>query len=370
VADSRRPPRYPAHVGPDLATATTADGVSIAWTSFGAGPTLIHLPGVPFSNVEGEWRIPALRDAYGQLGREVRLIQYDGRGTGRSQRDVTDLSLDAYVRDLDAVVEAAVVERVVLLGFYHSVTHAIAWAARHPDRVRGLVLFGGALRGWDPMRGSGTQALLSLIERDWDTFVESAAHAWLGWPAGDEGRLAAEWFRTATTPAVARATLQAAYDIDVTEDAARVTAAALVLHRADATVIPFELSSELARALPAGRLEILAGSSASLFFEGADEVVSRIIAFVRDPLAPAPAMATAAGHAADPASASPGLAALSPRETDVLRLLAGGESNGQIAADLGISINTVERHVSNLYRKIEARGRADATAWAIRHGIA
>ena len=363
-----RRPRYPPFVGPDLNFATAADGVSIAWSSIGSGPTLIHLPGVPFSNVEGEWRIPVLQDTFGQLGREVRLIQYDGRGTGRSQRDVTDLSLEAYVGDLEAVVEAAAVERVVLLGFYHSVTHAIAWAARHPERVRGLILFGGALRGWDPMRGSGTQALLSLIERDWDTFVESAAHAWLGWPAGDEGRLAAEWFRASTTPAVARATLQAAYDIDVTEDAARVTAPALVLHRADATVIPFELSSELARALPAGRLEILLGSSASLFFEGADQVAARLIAFVRDPLAPAPA--TPAGHAAEPASTSPGSAGLSPRETDVLRLLAGGETNGQIAADLGISINTVERHVSNLYRKIDARGRADATAWAIRHGIA
>jgi len=354
-------------VEPDVAIATGADGVRIAWTSFGAGPTLVHLPGVPFSNVEGEWRIPALGQVFDQLGREVRLIQYDGRGTGRSQRDVTDLSLAAFVHDLDAVVEAAGAERVVLLGFYHSVTHAIAWAARHPDRVRGLVLFGGATRGWDPMRGSGTQALLSLIERDWDTFVESAAHAWLGWPAGEEGRLAAEWFRTATTPAVARATLQAAYDIDVTEDAAHVTAPALVLHRADATVIPFELSSELARALPAGRLEILPGSSASLFFEGADQVVARLIAFVRDPFAQPPTTATGG---VQPTPYVPGQGALSPRETEVLRLLANGDTNGQIAARLSISINTVERHVSNLYRKIDARGRADATAWAIRNGVA
>jgi DNA-binding NarL/FixJ family response regulator len=61
---------------------------------------------------------------------------------------------------------------------------------------------------------------------------------------------------------------------------------------------------------------------------------------------------------------------LSPREIEVLRLLAGGESNGQIAARLGLSINTVERHVVNIYRKIDARGRAEATAWAIRNGVA
>jgi len=351
-------------VRPELSFATAADGTRIAWTSVGHGPALIHLPGVPFSNVEGEWRIPLLERAFSELGEQVRFIQYDGRGTGRSQRDVTDFSLEAYVSDLDAVVEASGAERVVLLGFFHSATHAIAWAARHPERVRGLVLFGGTMRGWDAMKGTGTQALLSLIERDWDTFVESAAHAWLGWPAGDEGRLAAEWFRTATTPAVARATLQAAYSIDVTADAARVTSPALVLHRADATVIPFELSADLARALPDGRLEILPGSSAGLFFEGTEQVVDRLIAFVRDPAA---GPTSADGRRARPMRGSGGL---SPRETEVLHLLAGGDSNGQIAARLGLSINTVERHVSNTYRKIDARGRAEATAWAIRNGVA
>lgn len=350
---------------PTLATATAADGTRIAWTSIGDGSTLIHMPGVPFSNVEGEWRIPLLRRLFTDLAGHVRFIQYDGRGTGRSQREVSDLSLGGYLLDVDAVVEASGASQVVLLGFYHSVTHAVAWAARHPERVRGLVLFGGALRGMDPMQGPGTQALLSLIERDWDTFVESAAHAWLGWPEGDEGRLAADWFRTSTTPTVARATLQAAYAIDVTADAARVRCPALVLHRVDATVIPIDLSADLAQALPNGRLEMLPGASASLFFEDGDQVVERLIEFVEDPAAAHPVTATALGR-----RRARGSGALTPREIEVLRLLANGESNGQIAASLEISINTVERHVANLYRKIDARGRADATAWAIRNGVA
>ena len=62
--------------------------------------------------------------------------------------------------------------------------------------------------------------------------------------------------------------------------------------------------------------------------------------------------------------------ALTPRELEVLRLVAAGASNGEIAATLGLSINTVERHVGNIYRKIDARGRADATAYAIRRGLA
>jgi pimeloyl-ACP methyl ester carboxylesterase/DNA-binding CsgD family transcriptional regulator len=351
---------------PRIEFAAAGDGTRIAWTAAGDGPAVVLMPGVPLSNFEAEWRIPAMRRAYTRLAERVRLIQYDGRGTGRSQRDVTDLTLEAHLRDLDAVLDAARVRDVVLLGFYHSVITALAWAARHPDRTRGLVLFGGAARGWDPMREAGTQALLSLIDRDWDTFVESAAHAWLGWPDDAEGRLAAEAFRTATSPAVARATLQASAEMDVTAEAATIRAPALVLHRRDAQVIPLDVSRALADLLPNGRLEILPGPSATLFFESNDDVADRLTAFALDPGAPASASKAAARRSG---STDTGLPELSPREREVLRLVAGGESNGQIAARLGLSINTVERHVSNLYRKIDARGRADATAWAVRRGL-
>jgi pimeloyl-ACP methyl ester carboxylesterase/DNA-binding CsgD family transcriptional regulator len=344
---------------PTIRQARTTDGVSIAWTSVGAGPPLILMPGVPFSNLTAEWRIPLLREAYERLAQDVRLIQYDGRGSGNSQRDVDDFSLDAMVRDLEAVVNAAGLVRYTLLGFYHSCTAAIAEAARHPEQVKGLLLFGGAARGWTAMSGPGIQALLSLIDRDWNTFAESIAHAWLGWDAGAEGELAAEGFRTATTPAVARATMEAASQVDVSAEAARVRCPALVLHRAGATVIPPEASAELVRLLPNGRLEVLEGSSATLFFEGTDEVIETIARFV-----------TGRGwtRAAAPAPASDG--GLTPRERDVLRLVAAGETNAEIGRRLGVTINTVERHVANLYRKIDARGRADATAYAIRNGLA
>jgi pimeloyl-ACP methyl ester carboxylesterase/DNA-binding CsgD family transcriptional regulator len=354
--------RYAPSVEPTLELATSADGVRIGWMSSGDGPALLHLPGIPFSNAEAEWRIPVLRQAFTRLGEHLRFIQFDGRGTGRSQRDVTDLSLEAYLGDLDGVVDAAGVETCVLLGYYGSAAHAIAWAARHPERVRGLILFGAAPSHGDTMQATGTQALLGLIERDWDTFVESVTHAWLGWPIGDEGRLAADSFRASTTPSVARASLQAAGELDVTADAARVSCPTLVLHRADATVISIAASEDLARAFPDGRLEILPGSSAGLFFEAGDLVVDRLVEFVKDPVG---------GGAADRGRRSGTTASgrLSPREIEVLRLLAGGETNGQIAARLGLSINTVERHVVNIYRKIEARGRAEATAWALRNGV-
>jgi len=355
-------------VEPRIEYTETSDGVRIAWTATGSGPTLVALPGVPFGDFAAEWRIPVLRRAYLGLTGTVRLVQFDTRGSGHSQRDVPDLSFDATLRDLDAVLEAAGVDRCVLLGFYHSCLHAVAYAARHPERVRGLVLFGGSLRGWDAMRGPGTQALLSLIDRDWDTFVESIAHAWLGWPAGEDGRLAADWFRNATTPEVARRVFRDASAIDVTADAAVVAVDALVLHRRDAPVIPLDVSEALTTALPKGTLRVLDGASASLFFERMEETIG----VLRD----ATTGVVAGGRPGSPSgsrstrSSGPAGDALTQRELEVLRLIAAGSSNGEIAATLGLSINTVERHVGNIYRKIDARGRADATAYAIRRGLA
>ncbi len=345
---------------PVLEYVRTPDEVTIAHASTGTGPPIVMMPGVPFSNLAAEWRIPVMRGAFLALADELRLVQYDGRGTGHSQRDVSDVSFDAMLRDLEAVIAAQHLERFALLGFYHSCLHALAYAARHPERVTAVVLFGGVARGWDVMRGPGTQALLSLIEQDWDTFVESATHAWLGWPAGEDGRLAAEWFRTATTPAMARAVLREASAIDVTDELPSIRCPVLVLHRAG-TPVPLESSQDLVERLPHGRLQMLGGTAASLFFETPNEVVDAISSFV---LGDRPARMPRAGRAVPPA---PGL---SPRELDVLRLIAAGETNAEIARRLDLSINTVERHAANVYRKIEARGRADATAFAIRNGLA
>ncbi|MEP6639080.1 MAG: alpha/beta fold hydrolase [Chloroflexota bacterium] len=366
---------------PTIRQARTSDGVSIAYAVAGpaAGPVVVMLPGIPLSDFAAEWRIPSHERAYERLTSRLRLVQFDGRGTGHSQRDVEEVGLEAFLRDLDAVLDAEAIGRVVLVGFYHSVMEAIAWAARHSDRAAGLILFGGGPNGWSLMSGAATQALLTLIERDWDTFVESITHAWLGWPAGDEGRLAADWFRTATTPAVARATLEAASEIDVTGDLPDVRCPVLVLHRAEATVIPLGISEALVAGLPNARLTVLPGQSASLFIETADEAVDAIVAFALDPArvvadGPAPSTTSAATPASPPDAGLAGPtaipASLTNRELEVLRLIAAGESNGEIAAALGISINTVERHVTTIYRKVEARGRTDATAWAIRHGLA
>jgi pimeloyl-ACP methyl ester carboxylesterase/DNA-binding CsgD family transcriptional regulator len=342
--------------------------VTLAFTVIGDGPPLVLVPWVPFSNLRMEWENPLMGPVYAHLARRLTLIQYDGRGTGHSQRDVSDLSLDAVLADLEAVVDRAGVREISLLGQYNSCPHALAYAARHPDRVQRVALFGGSARGWTAMSASETQALLSLIEKDWDMFADTAAHQWMGWSAGEAGRALANGFRDAVTPQTARATLQAGSAVDVTDELPRVSAPTLVLHRRGATQIPLEVSQALAAGLPKGSLVVLDGSLPNLFLENADEVVRILIDFFHDGIEPAEV--TPATRQPGENRLPPAPSGLSHRELEVLRLLAGGDSNSEIAKRLQLSTHTVERHVANIYRKIDARGRADATAYALRHDLA
>jgi pimeloyl-ACP methyl ester carboxylesterase len=113
---------------PRISYARSADGVSLAFTMAGDGPALVFVPWVPFSNLRMEWQNPLLGSAFEQLARRLTLVHYDGRGTGHSQRDVTDLSLEAMVSDLEAVIDRAGLAQVSLLGQYNSCPHAIAYA--------------------------------------------------------------------------------------------------------------------------------------------------------------------------------------------------------------------------------------------------
>src|SRR5690242_9587451 len=348
---------------PRISYAHSADGVSLAFTVVGDGPALVFVPWVPFSNLRMEWQNPLLHRVFEQLAQELTLVHYDGRGTGHSQRDVTDVSLEAMVCDLEAVIGRTGLAQVSLLGQYNSCPHAIAYAARHPERVSRMVLFGGSARGWTAMSARQTQAMLSLIEQDWDLFADTAAHQWMGWSAGEAGRAVADAIRAAVTPQIARATMQASSAADVTELLPRVAARTLVLHPRDMAQIPVNVARSLAMSLPRGRLILLEGAQPVLFAEDPREVVSLLVGFFGDGIEPAEAPPEG-GRAA---LRSDGL---SRRELEVLRLVAGGESNAQIARRLGLSTHTVERHITNLYRKIGARGRADATAYALRSGLA
>src|SRR6185437_14721941 len=119
VAARRRGGR-PMRESPRIDRTRSVDGVTLAFTLTGHGPPLVLVPWVPFSNLQLEETNPLLHAVFERLARRVTLVRYDGRGTGLSQRDVTDLSLDAMVADLEAVLAAARMDEVSLLGQYNA----------------------------------------------------------------------------------------------------------------------------------------------------------------------------------------------------------------------------------------------------------
>jgi DNA-binding CsgD family transcriptional regulator len=151
--------------------------------------------------------------------------------------------------------------------------------------------------------------------------------------------------------------MEASARIDISDELERVVAPTLLLQSQSDRQLPAELMRTLVEALPNGRLAQLAGHGASLFADEPDADVGLILDFLLDP--------SGVELRSGPADAD----GLTPRELDVLRLIARGETNAEIAHRLGISVHTVERHAVNLYRKIGARGRADATAHAVRRGL-
>ena len=125
---------------PRIRYATATDGVSIAFWTLGEGPPLVYMAGGPWSHIE-LWDIPECRRWYERLAQKRMLVRYDVRGTGWSERDVSDHSLDALVLDVDAVVNRLGLDRFVMFGAADAGPVAVAYAARHPEHISRLILW-------------------------------------------------------------------------------------------------------------------------------------------------------------------------------------------------------------------------------------
>ena len=157
---------------PQIQYAKTEDGVNIAYSTLGGGMPFVQMP-FPFDHLQLSWEMPEFRSWAERLAKNWQFIHYDGRGSGLSDRDVADLSLDAGVRDLEAVVGSLGLERFPLFAPVMSGPAGIAYAARHPERVTHLILWNSAARTTDIIGGPQFQGLLQLVNADWKTFTET-----------------------------------------------------------------------------------------------------------------------------------------------------------------------------------------------------
>lgn len=239
-----------------------SDGARIAYAVAGKGPPLVKAANW-LNHLEFDWESPVWRHVMGELASYRTLVRYDERGNGLSDWDVEDLSFEAFVRDLEAVVDAAGLERFALLGISQGCPVSIAYAVRHPERVSRLVLHGGYAVGWKHREDPGEEEMssarleLELIRTGWgrDTpaFRQAFAAIYIPDATPEQSRSWTELQRVSTTPQNAARLVEAFGEIDVIDLLPRVRVPALVLHSRHDSGVPFEAGRDLAAGIPAAR---------------------------------------------------------------------------------------------------------------------
>ena len=355
---------------PRIRYATSSDGVSIAFWTLGEGKPLVCLAGGPWCHVES-WYVPECRRWYERLAKNRMLIWHDLRGTGWSEREVPDYSLEALVADVEAVVDRLGLDEFGLLGAADAGPVAVAYAARHPERVSRLVLWCSWARTSD-LRSPRMEAWFRLMDQDWELTTDTCVHIALGWSVGEAGREAAEHLRESVAPEAMRAALAAVGTFDVTELLPRLKAPTLVLHRREIPWLPVDIARSLASRIPDVRLMVLEGEATAPYLGDSEAAASAIEEFLDETEAERTVRGEAGVSEAEQERAHLVRAypdGLTAREVEVLRRLTAGKTNNEIAEELYVSVRTVERHIANVYAKIGSRGRANATAYALTRGL-
>jgi pimeloyl-ACP methyl ester carboxylesterase/DNA-binding CsgD family transcriptional regulator len=329
----------------------------LAYAIHGNGPPIVKAANW-LTHLEFDWESPVWRHWLQGLGEGHTVLRYDERGCGLSDRDIDDVSLERWVIDLETVIDAAGLERFVLLGISQGAAVALTYAARHPDRVTHVVIYGGYARGRNK-RGveqhRQAEALLAAIRAGWTDPNPAFRRLFtmLFLPKGTPEEMA--WYdelqRRSTTAENAARLYSARNEIDVREIARRVTAPTLLVHARGDRVVPFEEGRLLAALIPGARLVPVDSCNHIL---------------LRDEPAWSTFLSELRGFVGTAGAAAPPVHDLSARELEVLALVAEGLTNEEIAERLCLSARTVERHLSNIYAKLRISGKAARAAAAAR----
>jgi pimeloyl-ACP methyl ester carboxylesterase/DNA-binding CsgD family transcriptional regulator len=336
---------------------TSHDGVQLAWARSGVGPPLVRAA-YWLTHLEHDWHSIIWRPWLEAMARHVTLVRYDQRGSGLSDRDPADISFNAWRRDLEAVVDAAGLARFTLLGMSQGAAIAIDYAVRHPDRVAGLVIYGGFALGrrrrGSPEQNEEADLQERAISLGWgrenpafrqiftSQFMANASPAQLA--AWDEMQ------RLSCSAATAVRIVRETHLVDVTALLPQVRVPTLVMHSTHDARIPFEQGRLIASSIPDARFVSLDSGGHTLYpgEPAFDQFFDELHRFV-GPLG--------LGEARPPGAPIDGLTA---REAQILEELARGHANEEIAQTLGISPKTVRNVVSVLFDKLGVRTRAEA----------
>lgn len=238
---------------------TTPDGYRLAYSRFGHGALPLLRTGNWISHQDAEWDSPIVRPMLRDMSREFEMITYDGRGSGLSDRNVTEFSLDSMVQDMETVVDANELERFAVLAFSQSCAVTVAYAVRHPERLTGMVLYGGFLSNFRTREE--IDAIAALFAQNWGHDNPATRQLFTSalWPDGTKAELDSfnELQRQALSPEAAARLFMTSHALDVRELATRVAVPTLVIHSRDEQGVPLECSREAASLIPGARLVTL-----------------------------------------------------------------------------------------------------------------
>lgn len=333
------------------------DGAEIAYAVTGDGPPVVMLPNW-LTHLDYQWRSVAWRPWLEALSTRYKLIRYDPRGCGLSDRNVDDLSFESWVRDFGALVDAIQLSDFSVVGICQVGPIAIEFAASQPGRVRNLVLYGTYGKGKNrrntvPLEPEKAKVMLEMLQLGWGqedhSFMRVFATQFQPEGSIEHLRSWCELQRVATSAENAVQLTQVMFDIDVLGSAARVTCPTLVAHANRDAAVPVEEGRLLAQTIPGAQfLQLDSANHFMLAEESAwKSLVEALHAFLPQPAIEAGAFAELTG-----------------RERELVHFIARGLDNHQIAAHLGISEKTVRNHVSSIFTKLGVDSRAHAVVIA------
>ena len=324
---------------------TRAAGGLVAYAAAGHGPPLLFVGGW-LSHLELSWALPAERQLFEDLAQGRTLLRYDRPGCGLSERSAARPSLETELEVIAAVLGAAGVDHADMMGCSLGVPVLLAWAARHPQTVDRLVLYGGWARGADVAPSQVQEHIIGLVAGHWglgtdvltDIFAPDAS-------AGTRAALSA-YQRHASSAETAADLLRLCYQIDVTAAVAEVRAPSLVLHREHDRAAPLPQARLIAAALPRAHLTVLPGRSHMPYIGDRAPLVGAVRSFLG-----LPALRQAA------------LPALTARQRQVAALVAEGLTNREIGRRLGIGERSAEGHLERIRARLGVHSRSQVAAW-------
>jgi pimeloyl-ACP methyl ester carboxylesterase/DNA-binding CsgD family transcriptional regulator len=318
----------------------------VGYSTSGAGPALLLDSGW-ITDLRAQLELLSFGAFVERLAEQFTVIRYDKPGCGLSDRDGIDLSFDGQVAAALAVADAVGAGRLRLFGASQGGQLATAIAARHPDRVEALVLYGMCASGRDLAPAEVRKSIVALVRANWGLGLKALAGTFITDPTAEDLAGFTRFQRASASAEVAARLLEVYYETDVRDLLPQIRTRTAVLHREADRGTRFELGREVAALIPGATLIPLPGSS-HLFYHGEWPTIAE----------------TVTGFLTERAGTGP---RLTDRELQVAELVAEGLTNQAIARRLSVAPRTAEAHVENIRRKLQVRSRAQIAAWVTRH---